>query len=149
MRSCYWAWTITDIFWPPSPPHFVHVVIEWPLRIAICHTHTTKVKKVCARHGRVTNPIYYKDHLILEFRVTGLFLVLWICLWLMVFMKFWTEQTFVTIMCRNDELCSMICWVGCFLNDSELFYLICRKYPNPSQNFCYSHSLNFHLSHSI
>ena len=53
-----------------------------------------------------------------------------------------------TIMCHNDELSSMISWVGCFLNDSELFYLICRKYPNPSQNFCYSHSLNFHVSGS-
>ena len=25
-----WAWTKTDIFWPP-PPHLVHVVSEWPL----------------------------------------------------------------------------------------------------------------------
>ena len=28
------------------------------------------------------------------------------------------------------------------------FYLICRKYPNPSQNFCYSHSPNFYVSGS-
>ena len=28
-----WAWTKTDIFWPP--PHLVHVVIEWPLIIKV------------------------------------------------------------------------------------------------------------------
>ena len=34
--------------------------------------------------------------------------------------------TYVTIMCRNDELSSTMSWVGCLLKDSEL-YLICRK----------------------
>ena len=42
--------------------------------------------------------------------------------------------TFVTIMCSNDELSLLF---------TKIFYLICRKQPNPSQNFCHSHSLNF------
>ena len=29
----------------------------------------------------------------------------------------------VTIMCRNDELSSIMSWVGCLLKDSELFIL--------------------------
>ena len=48
----------------------------------------------------------------------------------------------VTIMCCNDELS----WW--FTKRFNAFYLSCRKQPNPSQNFCYSHSLNFHLSGS-
>ena len=44
--------------------------------------------------------------------------------------------------CRNDELSWLIA------NKFKAFYLICRKWPNPAQNFCYSHSLNFHLSGS-
>jgi hypothetical protein len=28
-----WAWTKTDIFLTPSPPHLVYVVIEWPLTL--------------------------------------------------------------------------------------------------------------------
>ena len=30
-----------------------------------------------------------------------------------------------------------------FTKRFRAFYLIFRKYPNPSQHFCYSHSLNF------
>lgn len=45
----------------------------------------------------------------------------------------------VTIMCRNDELS----WL--FTKRFRAFYLICRKYPKPFQNFFYSHSPNFHL----
>ena len=45
-------------------------------------------------------------------------------------------------MCCNDELS----WW--FTKRFNAFYLSCRKQPNPSQNFCYSHSLNFHLSGS-
>jgi len=37
--------------------------------------------------------------------------------------------------------------LGCLLKDSGLFILF-EENPNPSQNFCYSHSLNFHLSGS-
>ena len=29
-----WAWTKTDIFWPPPLPHLVHVVIECPLKLS-------------------------------------------------------------------------------------------------------------------
>ena len=29
-------------------------------------------------------------------------------------------------MCRNDELSSTMSWVGCLLQDSERFYLICK-----------------------
>ena len=47
------------------------------------------------------------------------------------------------------QLCAaMMSWVGCLLKDSDLYSLICRKQPNPSQKFCYSHSLNFHISGS-
>ena len=42
----------------------------------------------------------------------------------------------------DDELS----WL--FTNRFGAFYLICRKYPNPSQNFLYSNSLNFHVSGS-
>ena len=45
-------------------------------------------------------------------------------------------------MCCNDELS----WW--FTKRFNAFYLSCRKQPNPSQNFFYSHSLNFHLSGS-
>ena len=38
-------------------------------------------------------------------------------------------STYVTIMCRNDELS----WL--FTKRFRAFYLICRKQPNPSQNF--------------
>jgi len=37
--------------------------------------------------------------------------------------------------------------LGCLLKDSGLFILF-EENPNPSQHFCYSHSLNFHLSGS-
>jgi len=37
--------------------------------------------------------------------------------------------------------------LGCLLKDSGLFILF-KENPNPSQNFCYSHSLKFHLSGS-
>ena len=30
------------------------------------------------------------------------------------------EHPFVTIMCHNDELSSMMSWVGCLLTDSGL-----------------------------
>ena len=46
-----------------------------------------------------------------------------------------------------ERLFVTMSWVGCLLKDSELFILLAEKSqnPNPSQNFCYSHSLNFHL----
>ena len=46
-------------------------------------------------------------------------------------------------MCHNDELSSTMTWFR-----FRTFKLICRKQPDPSQNFCYSHSLNFHVSGS-
>ena len=45
-------------------------------------------------------------------------------------------------MCHNDELSCL------FTTRFRTFYFICRKQPNPSQNFCYSHSLNLHVSGS-
>ena len=33
----------------------------------------------------------------------------------------------VTILCRNDELCSMMSWVGCLLKDSKLFILFAEN----------------------
>ena len=51
-------------------------------------------------------------------------------------------NTFVTIMCHNDELS----WL--FTKRFRGFYLICRKQPNPSQNLYYSHNRNFRLSGS-
>ena len=42
----------------------------------------------------------------------------------------------------SDEL------IWLFTERFRAFSLICRKWPNPSQNFCYPHSLNFHLSGS-
>ena len=33
----------------------------------------------------------------------------------------------VSIMCRNDELSSMMSWVGCLLKDSELFILFAEN----------------------
>ena len=47
------------------------------------------------------------------------------------------------MMCRNDELSSALSWL--FTTSFRTFYLICRKEPNPSQNLCYSHSLNFYV----
>jgi hypothetical protein len=38
---------------------------------------------------------------------------------------------------------SELSWL--FTNRFRAFYLIFRKYPNPSQHFCYSYSLNFHV----
>ena len=39
--------------------------------------------------------------------------------------------------------------IGCLLHTRfRTFYLIYGKYPNPSQNFYYSQSLNFHISGS-
>ena len=32
-------------------------------------------------------------------------------------------ETYVTIMCRNDELSAMMSCIGCLLKDSELFVL--------------------------
>ena len=49
-------------------------------------------------------------------------------------------------MCRNDEFDDEFNWL--FTKIFRAFYLLCRKQPNLSQNFCYSHSLNFHLSGS-
>ena len=37
------------------------------------------------------------------------------------------QNTFVTIMCRNDELSSMMSWDGCLLKDSELFILFAEN----------------------
>ena len=54
--------------------------------------------------------------------------------------------SFVTIMCQNDELSSTMSWL--FTKRFRAFYLIFRKQPNPSQNVCYSHSFNFHVSSS-
>ena len=46
---------------------------------------------------------------------------------------------------RNDELSFSLSWL--FTNRCRgFFYLICRKLPTPSQNFCYSSSRNFHVS---
>ena len=50
----------------------------------------------------------------------------------------------MTIMCRNDELSLTLSWL--FTYRFRDFYLIWRKLTNPSQNFCYSHSLNFRVS---
>ena len=36
-------------------------------------------------------------------------------------------NTSVTIMCRNDELSTMMSWVGCLLKYSELFILFAKK----------------------
>ena len=36
-------------------------------------------------------------------------------------------ETFVTIMCPNDELSSTMSWVGCLLKDSELFILFAEN----------------------
>ena len=47
-------------------------------------------------------------------------------------------------MCRNDEL--RLSWL--FTKRLIAFCLTRRKLTNPSQNFCYSHSLNFHVSDS-
>ena len=30
----------------------------------------------------------------------------------------------MTIICRNDELSSMMSWVGCLLKDSEVFFML-------------------------
>ena len=49
--------------------------------------------------------------------------------------------------CRNDELSSSLSWLFT-TRFGVFFYLIFRKQPNPSQNFCYSHFLNFHVSGS-
>ena len=37
------------------------------------------------------------------------------------------QKTFVTIMCRNDELRLAMSWVGCLLKDSELFVLFAEN----------------------
>ena len=52
-------------------------------------------------------------------------------------------MTFVTIMCHNDELSSTL-----NLENQNFFILFAESSHNPSQNFCYSHSLNFHVSGS-
>ena len=44
------------------------------------------------------------------------------------------------------ELDNELIWL--FTNWFRAFCLLCRKQPNPSQNFCYSHFLNFELSGS-
>ena len=36
-------------------------------------------------------------------------------------------------------------WVGCLLSDSEILILSAESSQNPSQNFCYSHYLNFYV----
>ena len=36
-------------------------------------------------------------------------------------------ESYVTIMCRNDELNSTLSWVGCLLKDSELFILFAEN----------------------
>ena len=52
------------------------------------------------------------------------------------------KEALVTIMYRNDELSCL------FTKRFRAFCLICRKFPITSQNLCYSHSLNFHVSGS-
>ena len=58
------------------------------------------------------------------------------------------KTTCVTIMYHNDEVefDDELSWL--FTKRFRAFYPTCRKQPNPSQNFCYSNSLNFHLSGS-
>ena len=51
-------------------------------------------------------------------------------------------------MCCNDEFSLMMSWVGYLLKDSEIFILFAENRPNPSQNFCYSHSFNSTVSGS-
>ena len=58
------------------------------------------------------------------------------------------DNACVTIMCRNDELSWMMSWVGCLPTDSEFFLSYLQKIAKSYQNFCYSHSLNFHVSGS-
>ena len=60
----------------------------------------------------------------------------------------WVTETIVTIMCPKwwVEFDDELSWL--FTKRFRAFYPICRKQPNPSQNFCYSNSLNFHLSGS-
>ena len=53
-----------------------------------------------------------------------------------------------SIICRNDELSWTMSWVGCLLKKFRTFYLISIKQPYPSQIFCCSPSLNFHVSGS-
>ena len=53
--------------------------------------------------------------------------------------QWWVESEWVE---SDDELS----WL--FTQRFRAFYLICRKSPNPSQNFCYSNSLDFQLSGS-
>ena len=36
-------------------------------------------------------------------------------------------ESSATIMCRKDELCSTMSWVGCLLKDSELFILFAEN----------------------
>ena len=45
--------------------------------------------------------------------------------------------------CRNDELSSMLILLF-LLKNSELFILLAKSFSN----FCYSHSLDFHVSGS-
>ena len=58
----------------------------------------------------------------------------------------WVTETIVTIMCPKwwVEFDDELSWL--FTKRFRAFYLICRKELKPSQNFYYSHSLNFHLS---
>ena len=49
--------------------------------------------------------------------------------------EFWmqilsSKQSFVAIICRNDELSSTMSWVGCLLKDSDLFILIAENSQN-------------------
>ena len=52
-------------------------------------------------------------------------------------------------MCYNDE-CNRLDDLNWLFTKRfrDFFYLICRKQSTLSQNFCYSHSLNFYLSNS-
>ena len=66
--------------------------------------------------------------------------------------QFWSIKlewrTNVTIMCLNDELSSMMSWVGCLQKYLELFILFAENNQIFLKISVFFHSVNFHLSGS-
>ena len=88
-------------------------------------------------------------HNLLFHYISFILLYFIIIIFLFIFFTFQSQLCDNYVPQCNDELSLAMSLRWLFTKRFTGFYLICRKLTNSSQNFCYSHSLYFHLSGSI